>query len=416
MLLLFSYPKAQELLQCLENTLPNSAEQSPWKEEALFAHAASARPLFKMPEIFMPFARFLGPLWGLFAVNLFPLLGVLFLGWSVGQIILAYWTEVVIAGLFAVLKMAKAPFLWPPHSDVHVSSPIPITKATMIPLFVFSYGIGSIMTFGMITGMREAPGMWSQTESSAVSLKEIIVVMLICASVTSISYMSSYMRYFIKEKEYLDASVVGEMGLPGTRLVLLCTTMIAGLAFTFVLESSLILLIILISLKFAFDLRLYLGKHDLLSQRLKYNLVRMCLGVVCTIGSIWLISFPLETFRMSQRMGHWTETSGEITDVDTKYDNRHNTNTRRIFSSKIVYTYSVNDNIYASSRIGYGRAERQGNYTKGKRVTVYYDPANPRSAVLNRTVQFDWMIILPIALLLVMAIGSFLSVDLRESI
>ena len=49
-----------------------------------------------------------GALIALIVANLIPLVGVLFLGWSVWQILIIYWLENGIVGLFNILKMQKA--------------------------------------------------------------------------------------------------------------------------------------------------------------------------------------------------------------------------------------------------------------------------------------------------------------------
>ena len=49
-----------------------------------------------------------GALVALIVANLIPLFGVLFLGWSVWNILVIYWLENGIAGVINVLKMSTA--------------------------------------------------------------------------------------------------------------------------------------------------------------------------------------------------------------------------------------------------------------------------------------------------------------------
>ena len=53
-------------------------------------------------------ARRLGAVVALVVANLIPLLGVLFLGWSVWNILIIYWLENGIVGFINVLKMTAA--------------------------------------------------------------------------------------------------------------------------------------------------------------------------------------------------------------------------------------------------------------------------------------------------------------------
>ena len=49
-----------------------------------------------------------GAVVALIVANLIPLIGVLFFGWSVWNILIVYWLENGIVGVFNVLKMATA--------------------------------------------------------------------------------------------------------------------------------------------------------------------------------------------------------------------------------------------------------------------------------------------------------------------
>ena len=58
-----------------------------------------------MPISAQPSAPWHQSVWLAVAVNLVPLLGVLFLGWSTGVVLFLYWAENVVVGLVTLLKM-----------------------------------------------------------------------------------------------------------------------------------------------------------------------------------------------------------------------------------------------------------------------------------------------------------------------
>ncbi len=67
----------------------------------------------------------------LVAVNLLPVVGVLFWGWDAGAIVLLYWSENLVVGIYNVLKMACVK-VEPAAANVG--------KLFMIPFFMVHYG------------------------------------------------------------------------------------------------------------------------------------------------------------------------------------------------------------------------------------------------------------------------------------
>ena len=53
-------------------------------------------------------ARMTPPVLALVAANLVPLYGVLFLGWEVFQVVLLFWMENVVVGVFFILRLLTA--------------------------------------------------------------------------------------------------------------------------------------------------------------------------------------------------------------------------------------------------------------------------------------------------------------------
>ena len=121
-----------------------------------------------------------GAVVALIVANLVPLAGVLWLGWDVWGILIIYWLENGIYGLFNVLKMRRAE--GPDDSSpeavretrrrlngmrVNGRPPSGMDKAALIPFFVMHYGIfwvvpvsannGSVRTNRIARGSNVVP-------------------------------------------------------------------------------------------------------------------------------------------------------------------------------------------------------------------------------------------------------------------
>ncbi|MFQ3621876.1 MAG: DUF3592 domain-containing protein [Spirochaetales bacterium] len=100
----------------------------------------------------------------------------------------------------------------------------------------------------------------------------------------------------------------------------------------------------------------------------------------------------------------WSACEGKVvvSEVTRTYRRLYNP---QIYSTHIVYEYAVDGVKYQSSRRVFGPAISTGKSTQekiaekypvGKIVTVYYEPKDPRNAVLERGIHFDYLLFLGI--------------------
>jgi len=126
-----------------------------------------------------------------------------------------------------------------------------------------------------------------------------------------------------------------------------------------------------------------------------FFLIFLISGIVtlfCAIGS-------LEKAKTSE---NWPTTEGQVvsSDIVTGIDWRRTGKDRRTYTTYkpiVLYEYSVNDTKYSSnmvSFVGEDESEMQGHarrivnrYPPGKKVIVYYNPDNPKEAVLETGVS-----------------------------
>lgn len=95
----------------------------------------------------------------------------------------------------------------------------------------------------------------------------------------------------------------------------------------------------------------------------------------------------------------WQKTTGTVTRSEVRVEKRRDLDDReRMRSVPVVeYEYSVNGKRFKGNRISLAEIIPESDiesildrYPSGKEATVYYDPANPRQAVLERDLPVDF--------------------------
>lgn len=111
----------------------------------------------------------------------------------------------------------------------------------------------------------------------------------------------------------------------------------------------------------------------------------------------------------------WPSTQGVIT--FSELSKSHNSEGNTMYSANVHYTYSVGSNKYNDSNIrtvdGSSSSKRAAKntvrkYAKGTKVTVFYDPEFPNTAVLEPGTDFLFGMLLKLPL--VFCIGAVLMV------
>ena len=206
-----------------------------------------------------------GAVVALVAANLVPLVGVLFLGWSVWTILTVYWLENGIVGFYNVLKMAVVPG---------------IGKLGMIPFFIIHYGMFwavhgiFVQTLPGLTGFGTAvdqpflpvetlvPGQSGTVVfDTATSAGADPSSVILAAIGLFISHGVSFVFNFLRRGEQLRTSVTQLMFAPYGRVVILHLTILFGAFAVAAFGARLLPLVILVSLKTAMDLSFHLREH-----------------------------------------------------------------------------------------------------------------------------------------------------------
>lgn len=196
------------------------------------------------------------PVLFLVAANAIPLLGALFLDWDVFKILLLFWFENVIIGLFGIARLIVAGKSG--NAAAGLAKPL---------FFLVHYGgfmFGHLMIIiGLFSPTAEENG---QLESPG-QLFELVMSDWLWVSVLAlfISHAWSFAENFLGRDEYEQLTPNDAMALPYRRMMI---THIALLLGGFLLEQTgqpLFGLVLLILMKIALDLTFHKREHERLS-------------------------------------------------------------------------------------------------------------------------------------------------------
>ena len=203
-----------------------------------------------------------GAVVALVLANAIPLAGVLWFGWNVWTILIVYWLENGIVGVYNVLKMLKAEA--PPGPDngsMRLNGrPVDIgSTPALVTFFVIHYGMfwlvhGIFVLTLPLFGMMAGDG---GDLVAGVSPGTIIVALV----ALTISHGVSFYINFLRAGEYRRVSAASQMFAPYGRLMVLHVTIILGgmaIAITGAPEAAVAILVIL---KTALDVGFHLAEH-----------------------------------------------------------------------------------------------------------------------------------------------------------
>jgi hypothetical protein len=181
----------------------------------------------------------------LILANAFPVVGVLFLGWTVFPLLLLYWLENVIVGAFNVAKMMLAQ----PGDLLRWAG-----KAFLIPFFMVHFGmftyVHGMMLFALFGPKPMDPFGFVHTVPAVIRANHLGWGVANLIGSHGLSFFWNYLR----NGEYQRASLQVLMGQPYSRVIVLHLTVLFGGWIVLLLGSPVGALMILIVLKTAADL------------------------------------------------------------------------------------------------------------------------------------------------------------------
>jgi hypothetical protein len=195
----------------------------------------------------------------LVAANLVPLVGVLFLGWDVGLVFIAYWIENGVVGILTVPKILLAGR--PDSTETINSRGLAYGLAIFFPIHyglfwavhgVFVFFLASFATRGLF-GMSGA----FDPLANVVNDRPLLLV----AAVLMVSHGTSFLVNYVGQKEYLRTTPGAQVIQPYARVMVLHVTVVLGGFFVVFLGQPVALVALLVIFKTLFDLALHLREH-----------------------------------------------------------------------------------------------------------------------------------------------------------
>jgi hypothetical protein len=175
--------------------------------------------------------------------NLVPLAGVFLLDWQVADIMLLFWFESAIIGIFNILKMFKISGITALFFSLFFLGHFGAFMAGHL-LFIFALfidGNGPSSSLAEVTGIFK--GLWPG-----------ILALFI-------SHAFSYRVNFLGRQEYENVTLKEQMSKPYTRIILMHLTIIFGGFLTLVLNVKYLALVLLIVMKIIVDLKSHVKEH-----------------------------------------------------------------------------------------------------------------------------------------------------------
>jgi hypothetical protein len=201
-----------------------------------------------------------GAVVALIVANAIPLFGALFLGWNVWMILIVYWLENGVVGVFNVLKMLRAEGD-PGDTSGWTMNGKPmnvVAKGAVVGFFVMHYGIFwavhgvFVLTLPLFGSMGGEVDMLQGFDPLAIVLAVIAL---------AISHGVSYWFNYLGRGEYKRTSAAGQMWAPYGRLVVLHITIIVGGLAISMTGAPAAVLAILVGLKTVLDIGFHLAQH-----------------------------------------------------------------------------------------------------------------------------------------------------------
>ena len=219
--------------------------EAEWVEPpAEAAVSALAEPVVANP----PRNRFTPSVLLLIAANLVPLAGTAFFGWRLSDVMVLYWAESAVIGLFNVLKIVKIGG-WPGLFAALFF--LGHFGGFMAVHFLFIYSI-FVEGFG-----GEGPsGSLSEVFTLFAALWPALLALFV-------SHAYSYYSNFLGRQEYRRRTVKDQMSDPYGRIIFMHLVLIFGGGLALVLGEPTLVIIGVIVLKIVFDVRAHLKQHSI---------------------------------------------------------------------------------------------------------------------------------------------------------
>jgi hypothetical protein len=200
-------------------------------------------------------------------INLLPILGVLYLGWSLILILGLYWLENGVIGVLNVPKILLAQGTAPTTIQMSVNGrPVnQLSRTGLAGFFLIHYGIfwvvHGLFVFAFVPTIVAGPFVVGSGITNLPATDLPIGAFIFGGTVMAISHLTSFIVNYLGRAEYRSWSPAQLMTEPYRRLVILHMTIIGGAFISAYLGVPIGSLIVLVLLKTVMDLYFHLREH-----------------------------------------------------------------------------------------------------------------------------------------------------------
>jgi len=187
--------------------------------------------------------------------NLWPLVGVLFFHWTVFSVVLLFWLENVIVGVFNVGRMWMAGAPGPGG---------PVQKVFLIPFFLVHYGMFTAIHGMFVFALFAGPLGTDTFDPDHMGRMVVESGVLPPAIILAVSHGYSFAVNYLGSGEFRTTTLQHLMTQPYTRVVILHVVIMFGGFVVMALGSPAPALALLVALKIGIDARAHLREHGAL--------------------------------------------------------------------------------------------------------------------------------------------------------
>lgn len=182
----------------------------------------------------------------LILANLVPVAGAVYLDWNLGEVMVLYWAESGIIGLFNIAKMAV------------ISGWLALLSGTF---FLAHYGAFMAVHFLFIWGIF-VKGLDDTAGGDLVEVGQMFVQLWPALAALFVSHAISFFRNFIGRREYIGREVRKQMAEPYARIVVMHLVLIFGGGLSIILGGPTAVLLLVIAGKIWFDVKAHIKQHN----------------------------------------------------------------------------------------------------------------------------------------------------------
>jgi hypothetical protein len=208
--------------------------------------------------------------------NAVPLVGVLAWGWSVSSVVILYWFENVVIGVINVLRMmlaapAAGALDLPGTDAADVRLPGAVShgmKLFLVPFFIVHYfgfcaghGIFVFSMFGDDDGYFAPESGMNPFTVLHRAIEIFSTPLAAAAAILALSHAISFVQNYLIGGEFRRLSPATLMHMPYGRIVVLHLTILFGGLAVEALGQPVWLVVVLVVIKTAVDLRMHLAEH-----------------------------------------------------------------------------------------------------------------------------------------------------------